>query len=82
MRLLEPRDALVVATEHEGRRGEQPEVLRLERLLLLGAEERLLRLEPGATCIGLTAPFELGDPIAHAAPHCAQQPIALESAVR
>ncbi len=68
---LEPRDGVVVAAEHVGGHREELEILRVERLLLVRAYEEVVRLGPGSSRKGLTAPLELVEPIPHAAPHCA-----------
>ena len=82
MRLLEPRDAFVVAAEHEGRRGDQLEIVRLQRLTLVGAREKVVRSDPGAPRVGLAAPLELVDSVARAALHCSPNVSAAGSAFR
>ena len=69
MSLLEPRDAVVVAAEHVDDRREELEILRVERLPLVCACEKLVRLGPGSSRKGLTAPLELVDPIPRMARH-------------
>ena len=69
VRALEPGDGVVVASEHEGRRREELEVRRVERLLRVRVHEAFVRLEPGSRRVGLPAPLELVGPIPRMARH-------------
>ena len=70
MRPLEPLDAPVVTAEHERARREELEILRFERLVVVCPREKVVRLGPGASRVGLTTPLELVDPVRRTAPHC------------
>jgi hypothetical protein len=75
VRTFEPRDQVVVTTEHEGADREQLEVLRGEAFPLVHEGERVMRLEPGPLRVGVATSLELFDPIPHAAAHCPTEDI-------
>jgi hypothetical protein len=66
---LEPRRGLLVPAEHEGTRREEVDIGRLERRPCLRRRQRLVRLEPRPSRVGLAASLVLRDSIPHAGAH-------------
>ena len=59
MDTLQDRHVVVHATDHEGRDGEQLEVLRFQRRGAISARQRLEGVHPGPLQVRLTASLEL-----------------------
>ena len=76
VRMFEPGDRVVVATEHEGADREQLEVFRGEAFPLVHERQRIVRLEPSPLRVGVATSLELFDSIPHAAAHCPTNNIA------
>ncbi len=70
---LEQARPLVLVAQHVSRHGEQVEVVRSEWSRPVGARQRLVRLCPRPSCIGLTAAFEVLD-LVHVTPHVFRAP--------
>ena len=73
---LEQARPLVLVAEHVRRHGEQVEIVRSQWSRPVGARQRLVRLCPRPSCIGLTAAFEVLD-LVHPTPHVFRAPAPL-----